>query len=239
MHLSEMTWKEVESELVECKSVILPCGSTEEHGYHLPLSTDALIAEELAKRVARGRKIFVAPTVNYGVCRSTAPFSGTLTLKFSTMNALVEDICESLYRHGFRNIIILPGHLGSAQVAALEIAAQTLLKKFENLNMAIVIIPALLAGLENVIEDREDKHAGEVETSIMLVLRDELVKPDKAVCEHPDFPEGIIARNSLDYMTSGVMGDATLATHSKGEIIINRLVDKISGVIDQVEERQG
>ncbi|MHC1569952.1 MAG: creatininase family protein [Candidatus Syntropharchaeales archaeon] len=237
MYLSSMTWKEVESTLNTCKSVILPCGSTEEHGYHLPLVTDALIAEELARRVAERREIFIAPTINYGVCRSTAQFAGTLTLKFSTMNALIEDVCESLYGHGFRNIIILPGHLGSAQVAALEVAAQALLKRFEDLKMAIIIIPQLLAGLEGVIQDHEDKHAGEVETSMMLALKAELVKPDKAVCEHPDFPAGIVLRNARDFMTSGVMGDATLASREKGEIIIDTLVTGIGQIIDRVENR--
>ncbi len=235
MYLGELTWKEVESALKDTKSVILPCGSTEEHGYHLPLATDALIAEELARRVSSRRKILVAPAVNYGVCRSTAPFAGTLTLRFQTMNALIEDICESLYRHGFRNIIILPGHLGSAQVAAIEVAAQSLLKRFDDLNIALVIIPELLTDLKDVIEDREDKHAGEVETSMMLVLRPELVKVDEAVCEHPRFPEGIVARNPRDYMRSGVMGDATLATKKKGEVIIERLVERICEIIDRVE----
>ncbi|OFV68211.1 creatininase family protein [Methanosarcinales archaeon] len=236
MQLSEMTWDEVESKLAETKSVILPCGSTEEHGYHLPLVTDALIAEELAKRVADQRTIFVAPAINYGVCRSTAPFAGTLTLRFSTMSALVEDVATALYGHGFRNIIILPGHLGSAQVAAIEVAAQTLLRRFEDLSIAIVILPALLKDIEGVIEDREDKHAGEVETSMMLVLRPEFVRIDKLISEHPDFPMGIVSRNPRDYMKSGVMGDATLASREKGKIIIERLIDGINKIIDQIEQ---
>ncbi len=214
---------------------MVPWGSTEEHGYHLPLATDSLIAYEIAKRAAERTNALVAPPVNYGVCRSTAPFPGTVTVTFDTVRSLAGDICRSLYTHGFRTIIILPGHLGAAHLLALELAAQGLLQTHPDLKIAIANLPRMLKHLQDVIEDRDDLHAGEIETSMILAINRNLVTGEKCTAEHPAFPEHLILREPRRYMTSGVIGDATKASEEKGRILLETAAQGLTDLIKRLE----
>lgn len=236
--LEEMDWKELKKALRETRTIIVPCGSTEEHGYHLPLSTDTLIACEVARQAARRAKVLVAPPINYGVCRSTGPFPGTLSLSLDTLRMLVEEICESLHAHGFRNIILLPGHLGAAQIVGLELAAQKLVEKHQGLSMAVLRLEATVRKLlGTVLEDERDGHAGEAETALLLALRPELVRRGRAVAEHPCFPEHLVVAKPRDYMKSGVIGDPTKASREKGEKILEALVRETVELVRKMEKR--
>ncbi|WP_309493627.1 creatininase family protein [Candidatus Hecatella orcuttiae] len=237
--LEEMNWKELEKALRETKTVIVPCGSTEEHGYHLPLSTDTLIACEIARRTAERVNVLVAPPINYGVCRSTGSFPGTLTISLDALRALVEEICESLHAHGFRNIILLPGHLGAAQMVGLELAAQKLVEKHQDLSMAVVRWEEAIKKLTGtVLKDPRDGHAGEAETSLMLALKPELVRMEKTVDEHPRFPEHLVVAKPGDYLKSGVMGSPTKASREKGEKILEALVREVEELVKRMEKRR-
>ena len=235
--LEYMTWSEVAEILKRTKTVLVPCGSTEEHGYHMPLGTDTLIAYEAAKLVSERCGVPVTFPIGYGFSRSTAPFPGTLAIRFDTLRLLIEDVCRSLYTHGFRNIIILPGHLGRAHIVGLELAAYELVKAYSDVNVAVVDVAKIYKELVgDVVEDRSDMHAGEVETSIILAIRPELVKMDKAVCEHPSVPFGRIARDPRRYLKSGVMGDATKASAEKGMKILEAVIKETVELIRLVEE---
>ncbi|MEM3736753.1 MAG: creatininase family protein [Candidatus Bathyarchaeia archaeon] len=233
--LEEMTWEEVEEALKVSKTVIVPWGSTEEHGYHLPLATDSLIAYEIAKRAAERTKALVAPPINYGLCRRTAPFPGTVTISFDTVRDLMWDICKSLYNGGFRRIIIFPGHLGAAHLTALEMAAQILLQTFPELKIAIVDLPRMLRKLKGLIEDEKDLHAGEIETSMVLAINRSLVAADKLVAEHPVFPDHIVIKEPRRYMTSGIIGDATKASEEKGKMLLEVAVQGLSNLVMELE----
>lgn len=233
--LGDSTWPEVEEAVRSgVKTAIIPLGSTEEHGLHLPLLTDTIIAYEVAVRAASKVKAFVCPPVPFGVCRTTAAFPGTLTINLETLQSLVEELCLSLHRHGFRNIVLVPGHLGAAQIVGLELAAQKLIRQHPDLGMALVRFPEVLkdklAG--GLLEDLSDLHAGEVETSLMMVLRPELVKAEKVKAEHPEFPRHVVASNPRKHMETGVMGDASKASKAKGEAILEALVE---GVVEAVK----
>lgn len=233
--MENLTWREVEEAVKGgVKTCLIPLGSTEEHGYHLPLYTDTIIAYEVAVRAASRVEALVAPPLGFGVCRSTAFFPGTLTISLETLKGLLEEICLSLHRHGLRNLVLVPGHLGAAQLVGLELAAQKLVRENPGLQMAIARFPEILKEKlgEGVLEDPLDLHAGEVETSLMLVLRPELVKMELAEAEHPPLPSHLVVRNLLRYMKTGVIGDATKASREKGEAILEALV---SGVVEIVE----
>ena len=181
--LENLTWPEVKKAVkAGVRTALFPLGSTEEHGFHLPLSTDMVIAYEVAVRAASKVKALVVPPLPFGVCRTTAPFPGTLTISLETLQRIVEEVCLSLHSHGVRNIVLVPGHLGSAQLVGLELAAQRLVRLNPDLHMAIVRFPEVLRRqlAEGFIEDAEDLHAGEVETSLMLVLKPKLVKAELA-----------------------------------------------------------
>jgi len=229
--MANMTWKEVESTLSKNKTVIIPFGSTEEHGYHLPLSTDYFVAYELAKLIGKRIQVLVAPPICYGVCRRGASFPGTITISIDTLRSLTIDIITSLQSQGFRNIIILPGHLGSAQIIGLELACQELLKKYEKLKIALIDLTKFLEKIPEGLIEEKFGHAGEVETSLMLALDPEIVRMTDATSEKPVFPAHQIVRDSRKFMKSGVMGDAKIASIEKGTTILDLFVNEISKVI--------
>ncbi len=231
--LEELTWHDFKQAVESgVRTALLPLGSTEEHGFHLPLLTDTIIAYEVAVRAARQVRVFVAPPLPYGVCRTTAFFPGTLTISMETLQKLVEEICLSLHRHGVRNIVLVPGHLGAAQLVGLELTAQKLVRENPDLRMAIVrVLEVLREQVGGLLEDPSDLHAGEMETSLMLVLRPSLVKAELARAEHPKLPRHLVVLNPARYMETGVMGDATKASREKGEAILKALV---SGVVEAV-----
>jgi len=236
--MENMTWSEVEEYVKIVKTVIVPFGSTEEHGYHLPLSTDFSVAYDIGRRVAEKVDVLVTPPLNYGVCRSTAHFPGTITISLDTLRSFVKDIFQSLYNHGLKNFIFLPGHLGTAQLIGLELDAQELIRLYPDINIAIAQLPLLLKELfKELIEDTSDYHAGEIETSMMLAIKPELVRKDKAVSEHPAVPEHLIVRDPRRYMRSGVMGDATKASREKGERIMETAVEKIISLVKQMDTK--
>lgn len=240
--MEKMDWKEFENELKNVKIVLIPFGSTEEHGFHLPLSTDSLIALELARRLSAKTSIIVAPLIPYGVCRTTASFPGTIPISFESLKALIKDICERFYRQGARAIILLSGHLGTAQMAALTLAAQELTEKFPNLRIAVPNLMNILRRsqkVKEVLEDEKDMHAGEVETSIVLAINEKLVKMDKAEAEHPNFPEHYVVGDTRKYMKSGVMGNALKASKEKGEIFLEELLKGLARLVKDMKEREG
>jgi creatinine amidohydrolase len=105
--LYEMTWEEAQEVLRETNLVILPTGSTEQHGPHLPLGNDALQVREMARRIVvqlgeKGVKSVAGPLIPFGVASYHMPFPGTISLQASTFQTLMFEVCMSLYRHGFR-----------------------------------------------------------------------------------------------------------------------------------------
>jgi len=236
--LGDLTWPEVEDAAkAGVRTVIIPLGSTEEHGLHLPLLTDTIIAYEVAVRAASKVKAFVCPPVPFGVCRTTAVFPGTLTISLETLQSLVEELCLSLRRHGFRNLVLVPGHLGAAQIVGLELAAQKLIRQHPDLGIALVRFPEVLKDklAEGMLEDPLDLHAGEVETSLMMFLRPDLVKAERVKAEHPKFPKHVVASNPRKYMETGVMGDASRASKAKGEAILKALVEGVVEAVNMLE----
>jgi creatinine amidohydrolase len=234
--MEDMTWKEVELTLTKNKTVIIPFGSTEEHGYHLPLSTDYFVAYELAKLVSKRTQVLVAPPICYGVCRRGASFPGTITISIDTLRSFTIDIITSLHSQGFRNIIVLPGHLGSAQIIGLELACQELLIKYEKLKIALIDLTKILEKIPKELIKEKFGHAGEVETSLMLALDPEIVRMKDATSEKPKFPSHQIVKDSRKFMKSGVMGDAKIASIKKGTTILDLFVNEISKTIHGIIE---
>lgn len=127
--LWELTWQEVASYLERKDIVLIPVGSTEQHGPHLPLGVDALVAQRLAEDAARRADVLVAPPIWFGWAPQHMGFAGTVTLRAETLTALIEDVCLSLIHHGFRRIVIVNGHrianLPPLQVAVARVRHKT------------------------------------------------------------------------------------------------------------------
>lgn len=238
MIIEDMTMPEFVAGLDKTRTVYIPFGATEEHGPHLPLSTDTLQAVSVGRRLAERRPLFVAPAVSYGVCRSTSQHPGTVTITTATLKSLVCDIVSSLYRHGLRNFILLTGHAGGTHNAALVDAGEELLLLFADVKIAVLTEYQLAADEgRGLIETPGDSHAGEIETSRMLYSHPHLVKGE-AQREFPTFPMGMLVRNKRQYWPGGVWGDPTKATADKGAKIEQLVVDALERFVDKFESWQ-
>jgi creatinine amidohydrolase len=229
MILEELRWPEVGAALERTQTVILPVGATEEHGPHLPLCTDTLEAVAVAKEVAKRQKLFLAQALPYGVCRSTRGFPGTITVGHDALRAFVEDLLLSFHDSGFDKVLILTGHAGGQHMSALEQACQRA-AELRDLRVSLVSLFALIDPA--AVEASGDGHAGEVETSLLLFLREDLVK-GKPEGYFPKRPRFLIKKDIRHLMGDGIMGDPSKASAEKGRGFFEMAVQ---GVIKALEE---
>jgi creatinine amidohydrolase len=236
MLLEEITMEEFRQALSRgCRSVIVPFGSIEEHGPHLPLGTDTLHAVALAKMAAELAGVFAAPPVWYGLCRSTSQHPGTLSIKAATLALLVKDLVRSLYGQGLQNFVMLSGHAGGTHMSSILNACDELMEELPEARFAVLSIIDLIRLLpEGMVETPGDSHAGEVETSLIQYLYLGLVKGEAQV-EFPRFPRFIIARNKLRFWPGGIWGDPSKASASKGEEILVREAHLLKDLISELE----
>ncbi len=236
MLIEEMTMDEFAAGLQLTRTVLIPFGSTEQHGSHLPLNTDTLEAFEVGRKLAQRRNIFIAPAIPYGVCRSTANHPGTITLTTATLRALAIDLVTSLYRQGLRHFILLTGHAGGTHTSALIDAGEELLQRFDDIRVA-VLTEYMLAAREGrgIIETCDDAHAGEIETSRILHSHPHLVK-GQGEREYPTFPVGILVRDKQAFWPGGVWGDPTKATAEKGARLEEAVVAALDRLVTELEQ---
>lgn len=186
--MGEMTVKDLREYLKVNRTIILPYGVVEQHGYHLPLDTDIRNAEIMGEKIARELGCIVAPTLNY--CFSGGMLEGTINVKPNTFSNLVGEIIESLALQGFENIIIIPGHGGSESLYHLKESLRILKWLNPALKDTMILMSALWDFSEtwrSLFETR-DYHAGDAETSLIKhwtpeVVREEVVLDEDEIAE--------------------------------------------------------
>jgi creatinine amidohydrolase len=233
--IEELTMTEFEEGLNRTRTVLIPFGATEEHGPHLPLSTDTLHASDVGRKLAERRAIFIAPAIPYGVCRSSSSHPGTISITTATLKSLAIDIVSSLHDQGLRNFVLLTGHAGGTHTSALIDAGEELLRRFADIRIA-VLTEFMLAAREGkgIIETPDDSHAGEIETSRILHSHPHLVRGE-AAREYPSFPVGILVRNKRKFWKNGVWGDPTLASTDKGARLEEAVVAALDRLVEELE----
>lgn len=234
--LGELTWPEAETIVKEARAIIVPLGSTEQHGYHLPLNTDTSVAEFMALELAKRTDCLVTPVLSYGQVWSAQDFPGTIAIQERTYINFLKDIVISLESKSPKNIILFTGHLGNA--APCKIAARELLdeKGFRNVYhfSYLVDMAAATAGvMETKLWYGSGLHAGEMETSVLLNITPELVLMEKAQEEYPIKPPDLDIRpiRWVDYAKQGIFGDPTKATREKGEKFIERTLQQLTELV--------
>jgi creatinine amidohydrolase len=215
----DATLPQVRAYLEDHPFAILPVGATEQHGPHLPLSTDSLLAKRLAREIAARSGGLVLPVLPFGYSWTWRNVPGTLTLGFETYLDVVRDLCESLSRSGVRAVAIVSGHEANRQ--PLKYALRERLADRVDIHVLNLFYPGLaeiLAQAESPEWSSGMFHADEVETSLMLTTHPERVHMGHAVRDYPAAPAdfGSTLTTMGDLMDSGVFGDATLATAAKG-----------------------
>jgi creatinine amidohydrolase len=184
--LGEMTRPEVERFLSDHDVVIIPTGSTEQHGPHGPLATDTLVPTEIARRVAPAVGAVVGPPLTYGLSYPHAGFAGVVSLRQSTFAALIEDLCENYARMGFKRIVFLNGHWDNTYPIAFACANAA-----ERMPAEARAFPITYWESMNAEETAEFfiLHANRSETSAVLAINPDLVDMALANAELPPFPE--------------------------------------------------
>jgi creatinine amidohydrolase len=231
--LEDLTWLEAEKVLRPETVVVIPLGAAaKEHGPHLLLRNDFILAEFLKKDVMARTEVVVAPTLNYGFYPAFVEYPGSTTLRLETARDVVVDVCRSLARHGPRRFYVL--NTGVSTVRALRPAVDVLAA--EGLLLRFTDLLAITGPVEKEIAKQEGgTHADEIETSMILYMDPSAVDMKKAVKDyHPG--KGRLTRTptpELTYSPTGVFGDATLATREKGERVVKALV---AGIVKEIEE---
>ena len=202
---------------------IIPVGSLEQHGPHLPVMTDWAIAAELGRRVAEMTGAFLVPALPISTCREQMGKKGSVWIEPMTFYRMMTDIILSLKLQGFRKVGILQCHGGIFVMTPLVRDLNA--RHNPDLMVALVDSGVYSAPLraEGILESSAELHAGESETSKILAIAPETVHMDKAVDFVPDVPRPYLSYGSI-YRASptGVWGEATRATAEKGEKIFRR-----------------
>ena len=232
--LEDLSWVEAEKVLTEKTVVVIPLGAAaKEHGPHLKLKNDWLIAEYLKQRVLEQADVVVAPTINYHFYPAFVEYPGSTSLRLETARDLVVDICKGLARFGPRRFYIL--NTGVSTLRALQPAAELLAK--EGIVLRYTDILKITGPVEKAIGQQEGgTHADEIETSMMLYMAPATVEMKKAAKDyHPSNDRGLTRDPNRPgvYSPTGIYGDATLATKAKGERITRALVQ---GILREIEE---
>ena len=212
MKLENMSWDEA-IQKVRGKTILVPHGSTEEHGYHLPLKTDALIAERICAPYYKSKNVVVAPTMNYTASKKTKEMPGTVgPNKKEYINWIESIIIDFLKLKPYRIVFFL-GHDGRTQREVFS----KLTKKFRMVHFIESSELSEKAMKRKIIDGRG--HAGEGETSLMLFLEPKNVKMNKAVDEI--WPADRAGK-------SGVNGYPTKATKDKGKALYKLFISEIA-----------
>lgn len=245
--LGEMTNPEVEAFLTDHDAVIVPVGSTEQHGPHGPLLTDVLVPQEVARRVAPRVGAVVAPSINYALSYPHAGFVGVVHIRIQTFMALIEDVAVSLATAGFRRIVFLNGHYDNTYAIAYACAAAR-----ERLPEGTVTFPLNYWDGMSADEAAEffgpetGLHANRGETSAVLAINPDLVDMERANAEMPPFPEVtnaapvhtaffFSAPGSVHRAThSGTWGDARESTAEFGERYLSVVTEATVRMLDDV-----
>lgn len=255
---ASLTWPEIDQAAKQGKVIIIPVGTIEDHGPHLPVDTDVVIAEGVCYRVAKlvPEEVLLMPPIYYGYSPHHIDFPGTVTVTWSTFINHTLDITKCLAHHGFKKIILINGHGSNRPV--LDLATRLTIVECPDVHCGYLSWWDLSSVREEVKEFRESErtgHACELETSLYLALRPELVKMQLAVKEipamsshfwgdlvgqkpRPEFKNPVVMAEYWSTVTaSGICGDPTKASAEKGERILKTAAGEIAEIIREFKNK--
>ena len=245
-YLPHLSWTQIRDLEKTHGVVVLPIGAIEQHGAHLPVATDALLAERMTElafeKLSLEARVWRLPVQSYGKSNEHLGFAGTISLRAETLMMVVRDIASSLAASGFRRLCFVNAHGGNSALLAMmarEIRVETSLMVFNTFTNAGVADPIEIPPLET----QYGIHANDWETSLMLHLEPDLVQMDKAICFYPTLPSGKVGLTggaavagwlTRDWSPTGVFGDATLATPERGAVRCGAATTALAAVLEQI-----
>ena len=228
--LETLSWPEAKDKIDQGWPVVVPIGAiSKEHGAHLPLNTDYLVARELANRIAQALPVIIAPILTLGYYPAFVRYPGSQHLRPETFQALLTDVFDKLVRDGVRRIAVV--NTGVSTEAPLRIVVREFYQR-TGVRVLTADIASLGRTTKALMQQQLGGHGDEAETSMILAIAPQAVRFDKAVV---DYGHALAAPRSVfyvpaifdgdpasgpDYSVSGVRGDPTLATVEKGQAIL-------------------
>lgn len=250
-YYDKLTWAEMRQAIADERVIILPVGTTEQHGPHLPLDVDNYLCQSVCEGAAKlvPDDVLLMPPLSYGFNWHHIDFPGTIGIAWDNYVRFLLDIIKSVAHHGFKKVLIVNGH-GSNRTL-VEVAAR-------QATMDSSVICAGFSyfelGLDAIREVRESPrgwaaHADELETSLYLYLRPDGVRRDLIQAENNMLPsdfwwQDVEAGGSIGMMEwwstfsrTGVLGDPTLATREKGEVLYNAMTERLAALVREFKAR--
>lgn len=230
--LEELSWERAEKLLTPESVVVIALGAeSKEHGKHLQLNNDWLMAEYFKRRVLEASNVVVAPTINYSFYPAFVEYPGSTNLQRNTARDMVVDIVSSLANYGPKRFYILNTGISTIyplREAQAVLATRGIEMRFTDLNR--------FEALEKQVRQSGGTHADEVETSMMLYIAPESVDMKKATRDLHDDKPGPLTRDPNGkglYSPTGAWGDPTLATKEKGKVLVEGM---LAGILKEIEE---
>ena len=245
MKLAELHWPEVEALDRSKIIVVIPVGSMEQHGPHLPFQVDVLVASRLAEDLEKKiPEVLLVPPIWTGVSAHHMDFPGSITIRARVFMDVLHDICASLHHHGFKRIVLLNGHGGNR--ASLEVLGQELFVKLGLTVNTLAywdLVPDLVKALKKT-KSAGMGHSGELETSLMLHLARDLVKDDEIPggvlgIEEPSPTSGIKRyANMKDHSEEGVIGMPSAASSDIGARLYQGALEALKQAVRALQQHQ-
>lgn len=207
---------------------MLPVGSTEQHGPHLPLATDSVIAWTIASEIAARYPVRLLPPIQFSCSQEHADWPGTVSISARTLVSVVNDIAESLRRNGVTHVVLVNGHGGNYVLSNVVQEGE-----------GLVLFPGRddwafareKAGIET--SAYSDMHAGELETSILLHAHPDLIRPGYETADHlAEDRRHMLTLGLAPYTESGVIGRPSLASAGKGQLLLAGLVESFGHYLE-------
>lgn len=249
--MGELNWREYDTRVRDgTTSVLLPVGSLEQHGHHMPLNVDMLLPVAVCERVARRTGSLVAPVIPYGYKSQQKSgggnhMPGTTSLDGATLTATIQDIIRELSRHGVRRLAIMNGHFENSMfiVEGIDLALRELrsrgVEDFRVMTLSywdFIDDPDVIAKLyPEGFPGFDLEHGGVFETSLMLALYPDLVDMDQVV-DHPPAsfpPYDVFPVDPARTPEPGTLSSGKTATREKGELILDVCVTGIAEAIER------
>ncbi len=237
--LETLTWPEAKEKIDAGWPVVIPIGAVaKEHGHHLPLNTDFLMARELGRRVASRLPVIVAPVLNLGYYPAFVRYPGSQHLRPETFQSVLDDILSKFVRDGARRLAVI--NTGVSTEAPLRIAVREFYER-TGVRVLTADVAALGRKTRGLMQQKLGGHGDEMETSIILAIDPSVVRMDRAVVDYghqlhaskgvfyvPTIFDGD-PQTGPDYSVSGVRGDPTLASAEKGRAILADMEEELAG----------
>ncbi|MBS7608713.1 creatininase family protein [Candidatus Bathyarchaeota archaeon] len=240
---AELTMQEVKEAAKADKVIIIPFGSVEEHGSHLPLCTDSIQPEYVAVEAAKRTGSLVAPPLKYGVCTTTRFFPGTISISFHSLYRLTVEILEEFIRNGFKRFLLLSGHAEEEQMTALKLAAYNVMRRhMEEARIGKLRI-MVCSDYDFAYEFRGkyfselDGHGGTIETSRVMAIRSDLVK-GKGSKNFQQLPRFEVTVEPMKFWPEGIRGDPAEASAEKGRFLNDHIINELVKLIDELKSRR-